>query len=123
MILKVNTQVQTIHYRKNFISQNPQNSKVYGDIMNKREIEMFELFLNNHNALAKFKDNVENYRGRSYTNILVQTTRTPSIIDRNMSWRNTPQGYNFWSDLNDVWRQHCFEEFKNLEGQKYKSIW
>lgn len=73
--------------------------------------ESFIKFLEDNNALDLFKANLSKI-DRDFDFYINQKYRMPSlIIDTAFTWSETPQGRQFWCDLDREWRNFLQTKF------------
>lgn len=75
--------------------------------------ELFIKFLKKHGALRKFKANLKDRKNITidyYCNIDNDPT-----IGGGFTWKITPEGYNYWSNLDRLW-----EKYKEKSAKKTK---
>ena len=83
--------------------------------------ENFRNFLVQHAAFEKYCINIKNQRRSTFKNAVNHRLSFNSIIDETLSWASTPEGRNYWSNLNALWNS-SLKEGKKFKPE-YKSIW
>ena len=73
--------------------------------MNKSERKEFKQFLKQHMALAGFKHNLKK-EGTGFKTCCKSTTKYYAISTE-FEWYNTPEGYDYWKELNNLWENQC----------------
>ncbi len=68
-----------------------------------------EKFLINRNLLEKFKHNLHNnYPPRVLRELLIHNYSPKFLIDAAFRWDETPEGEDFWNEVEDEWIE-CLE--------------
>lgn len=69
-----------------------------------KKVDKFNLFLQKHRALGKFYLNVE--KGRETTFPVAEKLKDDKmgVISGAFIWEDTPEGHDYWCDLDDIWR-------------------
>jgi len=80
--------------------------------------QTFVIFLKDNNALKQFKENLLTQRKREFKNLtnyldiltldrfntLIEEETLYELINHAFHWASTPQGHDYWSELDEKWR-------------------
>lgn len=70
--------------------------------MDNKSKRLFFSFLAKHGALTKYKFNRNIYLQKKFREVdNIMTNKT--YISRAFSWRGTPEGYEYWEHLSQLW--------------------
>lgn len=86
--------------------------------------ENFCNFLIFHDAYDRYCNNLRNQNNRSFqasVALAIEGDWVPKILDRNLSWAQTPEGREYWSNLNRLWETAYANKKEFRAG--FKSIW
>lgn len=71
--------------------------------MDNESKRLFFSFLARHGALTKYKLNRNIYLQKKFGKTDDAMTNKPYYLSRAFSWRETPENYDYWAHLNQVW--------------------
>ena len=66
------------------------------------EIKTFKEFLIKHNILDQYIKNVDTKRVKRFVNYGISFYY---IIDASFVWKNTPEGEDYWRNIQELWQQ------------------
>lgn len=72
--------------------------------MDNKSKRLFFSFLAKHGALTKYKRNRNIYLQRKFRETDDITMSNKTYISCAFSWRLTPEGYEYWEHLSQLWR-------------------
>lgn len=90
--------------------------------INKTRKQILQDFLNKHNALTKFNDNLKQYSKYENIDELLNTNKNiETAIDDAFTWSSTKQGFIFWDKLDGEIRSYM-ENIKTIIDNKLMKI-
>lgn len=69
----------------------------------------FYKFLNDNDALNEYLDNIKRVNGIpiSLEYIVKESVNGSDLISSAFTWSNSPEGYEYWRELDIKWRVEC----------------